>query len=34
MEDRAVSLNRRLHEVDLLLVGQIVTIRYDSAKPL
>ena len=34
MKDRAVSLNRRLHEVDPLLVGQTVTVRYDYAKPL
>lgn len=38
MKDRTVSLHGHLYEVDALLVGQTVTLRYDpdapSARPL
>ncbi len=33
MKDRTVSLNRRLYEVDAVLVGQTVTVRYDPGAP-
>ena len=33
MNDRTVSLNGRLYEVDPLLVGQTVTLRYDPGVP-
>ena len=33
MNDRTVSLNGRLYEVDALLVGQTVTLRYDPGVP-
>ena len=33
MNDRTLSLNGRLYEVDPLLVGQTVTVRYDPAVP-
>ena len=33
MKDRTVSLNGRLYEVDALLVGQTVVLRYDPAAP-
>ena len=29
MKDRTVSLHTRLYEVDAVLVGEIVTLRYD-----
>lgn len=31
MNDRTVSLNGRVYEVDALLIGQTVTLRYDPA---
>ena len=33
MNDRTVSLNGRLYEVDAVLVGETVTLRYDPAVP-
>ena len=33
MKDRTVSLQGRLYEVDALLVGQTVTLRYDPQAP-
>ena len=33
MNDRTLSLDGRLYEVDPLLVGQTVTVRYDPAAP-
>lgn len=33
MNDRTVSLNGRLYEVDAVLVGATVTLRYDPAVP-
>jgi len=33
MNDRTVSLNGRVYEVDAALVGQTVTLRYDPAVP-
>ena len=33
MKDRTVSLNGRLYEVDAVLVGQTVTLRYDPDAP-
>ena len=33
MKDRTVSLHRRLYEVDAVLVGEIVTLRYDPDAP-
>lgn len=33
MNDRTVSLNGRVYEVDAVLVGQTVTLRYDPAAP-
>ena len=33
MNDRTLSLNGRLYEVDPLLVGQTVTVRYDPGVP-
>ena len=33
MKDRTVSLNGRLYEVDALLVGRTVVLRYDPAAP-
>ena len=33
MKDRTVSLNGRLYEVDALLVGHTVVLRYDPAAP-
>ena len=33
MKDRTVSLHGRLYEVDALLVGQTVTLRYDPDAP-
>ena len=33
MNDRTLSLNGRLYEVDPLLVGQTVTVRYDPGAP-
>ncbi|MCY3981982.1 MAG: Mu transposase C-terminal domain-containing protein [Alphaproteobacteria bacterium] len=32
-KDRTVSLNGRVYEVDTLLVGQKVTLRYDPEAP-
>jgi len=33
MNDRTVSLNGRVYEVDAVLVGETVTLRYDPAVP-
>ena len=33
-KDRTVQLSNRLYEVAAVLVGEIVTLRYDPAKPL
>ena len=33
MKDRTLSLNGRLYEVDAVLVGQTVTLRYDPQAP-
>ena len=33
MNDRTVSLNGRLYEVDPLLVGQTIILRYDPGVP-
>ena len=33
MNDRTLSLHGRLYEVDPLLVGHTVTVRYDPATP-
>ena len=33
MKDRTVSLDGRLYEVDALLVGHTVTLRYDPSVP-
>ena len=33
MKDRTVSLHGRLYEVDAVLVGQTVTLRYDPDAP-
>ena len=33
MNDRTVSLNGHLYEVDAMLVGETVTLRYDPAVP-
>ena len=33
MKDRTVSLHRRLYEVDAILVGQSVILRYDPQAP-
>ena len=33
MKDRTVSLHARLYEVDAVLVGQTVTLRYDPHAP-
>ena len=33
MKDRTVSLNGRLYEVDAVLVGHTVTLRYDPQAP-
>ena len=33
MKDRTVSLHARLYEVDALLVGQTITLRYDPQAP-
>ena len=33
MKDRTVSLHARLYEVDAVLVGEIVTLRYDPDAP-
>ena len=33
MKDRTVSLHRRLYEVDAVLVGETVTLRYDPHAP-
>jgi transposase InsO family protein len=34
MNDRTVSLNGRVYEVDAVLVGETVTLRYDPAAPV
>ena len=33
MKDRTVSLHGRLYEVDAILVGQSITLRYDPQAP-
>ena len=33
MKDRTLSLHGRLYEVDAVLVGQTVTLRYDPQAP-